>query len=181
LKRGRWWDDETIAAFSTEKENPAARIVTNTTELTQDYAANARFPTEFLGFVYQMKHSWAIGAQVDFHIHWFQNANNTPNWMIEYRTILQGAVPSGWTQAIWTNNVFTYVAGTILQMTEFALITPAVGLSSFLDVKLYRDSANASALFGGADPFVGAAPLKQADMHFQKNSVGSVTENAKWS
>ena len=180
FRRGRWWEDETISAISTEKLNPGARIALNTTELTQDYAATARFANEFLGFTYQMKHTWAIGSQVWFHIHWFQNANNTPNWMIEYRTILQGAAASGWTAVANIGNHYTYTAGTILQKTEFALITPAVGMSSFIDIKLYRDSANASGLFGGADPYAGDAAMKQADIHFQKDSIGSITEEGKW-
>ena len=180
LRRGRWWEDETISAFSTEKENPAARITTNTTELTQDYTATARFPEEFLGFVYQMKHSWAIGSQVEFHIHWLQNNNVTPNWMIEWRTILQGAAASGWTAVANTGNHYAYPGGTILQKTEFALIPPAPGVSSFIDVKLYRDSANFSGLFGGADPYPGNAAMKQGDLHFQKDSIGSITEEGKW-
>ncbi len=127
-----------------------------------------------------MKHAWAVSSLVDFHIHWFQNANNTPNWMIEHRTILQGAAASGWTAVANIGNHYPYTAGTILQKTEFASIAPAAGLSSFLDVKLYRDSTNVSGLFGGADPYAGAAALKQADIHFLKDSIGSLKEEGKW-
>ncbi len=180
FRRGRWLEDETISAISTEKLNPGARITLDLVELTQDYEDDARFNNEFLGFVYQMKHAWAVSSLVDFHIHWFQNANNTPNWMIEHRTILQGAAASGWTAVANIGNHYPYTAGTILQKTEFASIAPAAGLSSFLDVKLYRDSTNVSGLFGGADPYAGAAALKQADIHFLKDSIGSLKEEGKW-
>ena len=58
--------------------------------------------------------------------------------------------------------------------------TPAIGISGFFEVKVYRDSANASALFAGADPYTVAAQLKEADVHYQKDSLGSWSELNKW-
>ena len=185
MRRHRWWEDEVKDAVSSVRLNPGARLVLNTAELTLDYNANARYTgtginEEFLGFTYQMKHRWAQDSEVEFHIHWFQNANNTPNWLIAWRTIANGFVASAWTLAIWTANVFAYTAGNMMQYTEFAGVTPTIGLSGFFEVKLWRDTANVSGLFGGADPYAGAASLKEGALHYQIDSLGSWQEGAKW-
>jgi hypothetical protein len=185
MRRHRWWEDEVKDAVSSVRLNPGARLVVNTAELTLDFNANARYNgtginEEFLGFTYQMKHRWAQSSEVEFHLHWFQNANNTPNWLIKWRTIANGFVASAWTSAIWTSNEFVYTAGNMLQYTEFAGVTPVVGLSGFFEVKLWRDTTNVSGLFPGADPYAGAASLKEADLHYQVDSLGSWSEGAKW-
>ena len=182
-KRGQWWRDELYPAISSARQNPAARIVIDVVEGGQGYAANARYPNEYIIFTCQVNHDHRSGSEVDPHIHWIQNQNATPNWLMEYRMYDNGAVAPAWPGTLlpWTTNAFVWGAGNLLQITEFADIpnTPT-GVSWFMDVRLYRDSTNVSTLFAGADPYAGVALLKQWDLHISIDQPGSWAEYAKW-
>jgi hypothetical protein len=48
-----------------------------------------------------------------------------------------------------------------------------------LDIKLWRDTTNASGEFTGADPVAAAVLLKELDIHFELDSFGSNEEYVK--
>jgi hypothetical protein len=52
-------------------------------------------------------------------------------------------------------------------------------ISCFFDSKIYRDTANASTLFAGADAYTGNWLLKEYDLHYKKDSLGSAEEYIK--
>jgi len=51
----------------------------------------------------QINHDWNLGTNIEPHIHWFQNSNNTPNWLMQYRWQKQGKdKTSGWISQKYT-------------------------------------------------------------------------------
>jgi hypothetical protein len=52
-------------------------------------------------------------------------------------------------------------------------------LSDIIQFRIYRDTANASGLFSGADAYSGYASILFFDVHYQIDSLGSTDEFTK--
>jgi hypothetical protein len=129
-------------------------------------------------------HARKAGSDIKPHIHWIQNQNAVPNILVSYRFYNNGAsVPGSWTLKALTNTVFTYPgSGSIVQISPFNLTSGTFANSSLsftFDAKVYRDTANASGLFAGADAYTGNWSLKYYDIHFQNDMTGSRQEFVK--
>jgi len=164
----------------------AGRVDYNFNELTVDFATNARYPDEPIGIVIQAMHSWKIGGKVRPHLHWIQNQDAIPNILVAYRVYNNGEdVPSSWTLKALTSSdlAFAYPgSGSIQQIVSFNLddsVFSSARLSFTFDCKIYRDTANASGLFAGADPYTGIFSAKYYDIHFEKDMNGSRQEFVK--
>lgn len=178
------WDDQRYPATAQNLDVSGGRIDFNYSTLTIDYQANARFPNEPLGIVAQLSHARKPDSDIFPHIHWVQNQNNFPNLMIEYRWFNNGAAPGSFTQLALSaaNSVFTYVSGDLAQITSIPLpggFGTGKALSSFFEVKIYRDNNNNSGLFAGSDPYSGVFLLKEFDIHIEKDMDGSRQEFIK--
>lgn len=175
------WDDLKESAIARNLDTTSGRIDYNFTEATVDFADNARYAaTEQLTMAMQMSHSYKFGSDMEPHVHWIQNQDAVPNWLMEYRVIQNGgAVSPTFLAAICSEQIFTYTSGTILQICEFPLIAGVSDLSFSVDVKIYRDTGNTSGLFAGVDPYTGAASLKFFDIHYMKDTIGSREEFVK--
>lgn len=175
------WRDELGPLIGQRLESPGSDIVQNNAEGTLTFKASATL-TDYVTYALQLNHDWDVGENVEFHLHWWQVSANIPNWMIQYRWQVNGeARTAGWTSSAWDNNVFAYSAGTLNQITEFGTITPPVsaGLSDIFQVRLIRDTANASTLFAGADPEAADVEAMSSDMHRTSNTMGSREEYVK--
>lgn len=175
------WDDERFPFTGQRIDVSGGRLDYNYSELGVDFQSNALYPNDVVGMICQMHHAWKQGDNICPHLHWAQNQNAVPNWLLEYRLYDNGeAIPAAWTQLTGTE-LFTYTAGTILQITDFGEIDASslTGVSAFIDFKLYRDSNNASGQFAGADPYAGDALSKEYDIHYRRDSSGSKEEFAK--
>jgi hypothetical protein len=78
--------------------------------------------------------------------------------------------------------VFTYTAGTILQVAKTASgITPPAGsgISDIIQFRVMRDHDNASTLFGGQDPYTDTVGVVSFDVHYAVDSFGSDEEYEK--
>lgn len=176
------WDDLRFPFTGQRIDTSAGRVDYDYTELGIGYQSNALYPTDVVGMICQMHHRWKLESTVRPHLHWFQNANNVPNWLLAYRKYKNGdAIPASWTLVISSGESFTYSSGTILQITTFGDIdmTGIDTVSDFIDFKLYRDTNNVSTLFAGADPYSGTALAKEFDIHYQIDSSGSNEEYVK--
>lgn len=175
------WDDMKTPAIGQSLDSTSGRIDFDFTELTVGFQANARYPEEPLGHVHQLSHAWMESYPIQPHIHWYQDQEDVPNWLMAYRKYNNGeAVPAVWTLAVPEAHVFTYTSGTILQISRFPLIgMSGMRISCFVDVKIYRDSANASTLFAGADPATGTQHMKEFDFHIMLDDDGSHGEFTK--
>lgn len=184
-RRRHWyWEDMRMAAAADKLFSPAGRITFDYANGGLAYAAAATYAGDFAIFTTQMSHKFAEGSPlVEIHVHWDQNQNQTPNIVVERRFTNIGSaftLPFGGPTAL-NNNIAAWVAGGIHQVTNgAAIVSSSLGISHMVEIKLYRDSANASGLFAGADPYVGAWLVKEVDIHYQADSPGSWTEYSKW-
>jgi hypothetical protein len=181
---GTTWDEVSKSFVGNSLFSPAGRVDYNFTELTLDYATNARYPDEPVGVVNQILHARKTDSDIRPHIHWMQNSNNNPNILVEYRMYNVNDVPPAWTLKALTasDNKFSFNGIGSQQITEFNL--PAgngvgLGLSFTIDVKIYRDSANTSGLFSGSDTYAGVWNAKYYDVHLEMDMRGSRLEFTK--
>jgi len=178
-----YWEDLRFPATTQTRPGSAANITSDTGDVGLVFETDAIVGIDWVVFNIQMPHGYRFGSEIEPHIHWIQSESNIPNWMLEYRCYDNGeVVPGGaFTQAIWSSNEETYTSGSILQYTEFPGFDPVLSkLSGMCDMKLYRDTDNTSTLFPGVDPFTTDVLLKEFDIHYQSDSLGSATEGSKW-
>lgn len=138
--------------------------------------------SEYVEIMVQIPHKYLAGSTVYPHIHWFQTENNTPNFLIRYRWQKNGGTKTtGWTDYKCTTNAFTYVSGTLNQLSYGAGISAPVGysISDILQIRLFRDTNNTSTVFSGADPFTTTVGVMSMDVHIEVDTFGSRTEYTK--
>ena len=159
-------------------DTSTGRIDYDYTDLGVAFAANARYTEEVVGMICQLSHGRKPGSMLYPHIHWLQNQAAMPNFLMLYRLVANGAAPGGWTPALLSGNKFIWSAGMLLQISSFAAIDASslVEVSDFMDIKFYRDTTNASGLFGGADPIGDPVTVKELDVHIITDRVGSKSE-----
>lgn len=166
----------------------SAKITSPSSKIIQDDAENAYYfkdsatTADYLWLNIQFNHDRKNGAVVSPHFHWWQTSATIPNFLLQYRWEKQGSgKTTAWTSAKWSSHAFTYVSGTLNQITDFPDITPpsADGLSDQLQVRIIRDTANASGLFSGVDGLAGDVYMTDFDAHKTCDSLGSNTEYSK--
>ena len=162
-------------------ESPGSNITQNNAEgsLTFDSGCDL---SDYVTMNVQFNHDRKAGADVIPHIHWWQTSADTPNWLIQYRWQRNGqAKETSWTSLAWVSNAFSYSAGTLNQISSFGAITPPAsdGVSTQLQIRLLRDNANTSTLFGGADPIAGDVDALSMDVHKEVDAIGSYAEYSK--
>ena len=169
--------DELGALTGQRLESPSSDIVLNIPEAAVTFETSARYPADYVVMPVQINHFWKEGSVVFPHLHWNQTTADTPNWLLGYRWQINGsAKTTAWTNLAHTTSVFTYVSGTLNQITPFANITPPVGfspVSDILQLRLYRDYTNVSTLFAGTDPVGADVDAMSFDIHVQIDTVGS--------
>jgi hypothetical protein len=176
------WDDAKYPFFGRQLDISAGHLTYDIAELGVNYDDTSRYSDlDQIGIIAQMRHAYALGTETRPHIHWMQSAAAIPNMLLKYRIYDQGETPGAWVLAATTGQAFTYTSGTILQISSWPAIdmSTITGVSGFLDVKIYRDTANASTLFAGADPLTGDWLAKEFDLHYQVDSMGSGEEYSK--
>jgi hypothetical protein len=176
------WDDLSSQGFGNSIDTTTGRIGFDYDDLAVFFADNARYAaTEQYSTAPQTFHRQKIGVPVYPHVHWLQNQNAEPNWLLEYRVYGNGQSPGAYTAVASEGMVFTYSSETIMQISTFGTIdmSSITGVSATIDLKLYRDAANDSTLFSGADPYTGNALLKFCDLHVQIDAAGSNSQFTK--
>lgn len=182
------WDDLSSSAVG-------SRIDTGTGRLEYDYFncgvtfnSNARYPEEPLCLSLQFPHAMMLNATSVLrpHFHWFQSQSSRPNFLMAYKKVLKNTTITIETDYSNHNfltpdhDAFTYSSGTLYQITAFAEVDISdMGLSDTFDIVFFRDSANASGLFAGADPVATNVIVKYIDCHVQFDSSGSRQEYIK--
>ena len=182
-KAFRVWVDLFGQAMATKLDVSNGHIDFDYFDLAVGFQTNAVYDTDPLGIPFQIDHNFALGSVIRPHLHWIQKEDNVPNWMIEYRIYDNGiTIPSTYTKAKWTENVFTYNnGGNFMNIVKFPEIDASsiIGVSAFCDIRLFRDTANDSGLFSGNDPYSQRALCKYLDCHIPIDSGGSRLEYVK--
>lgn len=129
----------------------------------------------------QLNHDRDLAVGIYPHIHYWQTTAAVPNWLLEYRWQRNGAAKvTAWTRAAWSAQAFTWTAGALNQIAAFpAIVQAGSGISDVVQLRILRDSTNASGLFAGADPVAAPVHATSFDVHMQINSLGSTDEYAK--
>lgn len=124
--------------------------------------------TEVVYIIGQLPHGYLAGSDIKPHIHWQQTGATVPTWKIAYKWFNNGAaVPAAFTTISATGEVFTYVSGSLAQISTWPAIS-GTGMkeSSILLIKLYRED----------NTVTGDVLAFEFDIHIQKNKRGTYTE-----
>ena len=173
--------DEFGPLIGAKLESPASDIVTDAAEGSITFKKTATL-ADYISMPVQVNHDAKTGSDIYPHIHWWQTSANIPNWLIQYRWQVNGSAKNtAWTNVKYASHAFTYVSGTMNQITGFGGLTPPVGagVSLILQLRLLRDSANASTLFTGADPLNASADATFYDVHIEIDTFGSKEQYVK--
>jgi len=153
----------------------------NVAENTLDFTDTAQL-NDYAYTNYQIPHGWKVGSTIFPHIHWQQNKDATPNWLLQYRWQINGENKvTAWTNYSIVTDVYTYVSGTINQITHNNGIVPPIGadISDIIQVRVVRDTDNSSTEFAAVDAYTGDAEVTDVDIHFEKDTLGSREEYIK--
>jgi hypothetical protein len=177
------WRDELQSLVGARLESPASDIVQNNAEGSLTFESGARYPTDYVITNHQLNHDWLPGSVIEPHLHWWQERTEVANWLIGYRWQKQGAAKTTtWTNVAWVENIFTWVSGTLNQITDFGPITPPVGYGQVSDIvqfRIYRDVTNVSTLFAGSEATPANIDAVNFDTHIEVNMLGSRQEYVK--
>lgn len=167
LNIAKGFDDLRRPANASNIESASTRYSFDYNEGDITFNADARIANERIIYNFQMPHIWQAGTPVTPHVHWYQSSANIPNWWIKYRVQNNGESRGSWSEAIWLSHYYTYVSGSIIQITEFPEVDMTGVLhSGWIDVMFGRDTGNVSGLFSGADPLVAGAKFLELDLHY---------------
>lgn len=150
----------------------------NAEEQTIDFTPGANLG-DYAWISYQLKHAWKKGSSIGPHIHWEQKSNAIPNFLIRYRWQANGQQKTtSWTDYKCTTTAFPYVSGVLNQICYGDALAPPAGysMSDILQVRIYRDTTNASGIFSGADNYAGDASITSQDAHLELSQIGSRSE-----
>jgi hypothetical protein len=129
--------------------------------------------------VAQMPHDWREASSITVHLHWYLTVAPLPGedvkWDLLYRAYdVDQARPAGWTTlqntiTVWGRTVWVHYldSWTTIVMTGFQL-------SCLVDLRVQRDTQDA------ADDHEQDVILKEVDIHYQRDSFGSVAPTRKW-
>jgi hypothetical protein len=166
-----YWDDEKFPAIPSQKNPAVGNPAFDYTNLGWTFRNNQTDgPINGIG---QFSHSRVPGTDIQPHVHWTQAQAGVSYWKLEYKWYDNGsAIPGAWTTIYSTVNAFTYVAGTIGQITIFTNIDGSgiTGLSSVFKWKLTRLGSHVNDTYG-ADLL-----MDEFDVHFKGNRLGSRNE-----
>lgn len=166
----------------TRTKTVGTRVTVNDTELCIAMTDLSTI-NDYATFVTQMSHSWKTLSKIYPHVHWEQTSAGRPNFLFQYRWQAQGVAKDvTWKNLAVNTNAFTYVSGTLNQIsgTTVGITPPAnAGLSDILQIRFVRDVANTSTVFAGADAYSGTVNVTSVDCHYEINSMGSKEEYVK--
>lgn len=176
MRRHRWWEDKAAPAQSVRQGANAPTW--DTTEVGWLFANAPPANQEIQGNL-QLPHRWAEGSSLRAHIHWYLTvagaANEDVKWDLLYRVAsIGGTFPAGWTTLEQTVDVSAYAIREHLYTEWTAIAVPSETISMMLDFRVQRDTADA------ADDHEQDVILKEFDIHYEIDSLGSWEELTKW-
>jgi hypothetical protein len=156
-------------------------IVADNTENALKFQTSANL-SDYAVINYQLRHRWKAGSSIYPHIHFEQTENHVPNFLIRYRWQKNlGAKTTSWSDYKCTTLVTPYTSGTLNNIAHGVAITAPSGysISDILQFRIFRDNANTSTVFTGADPFTTDVLVTGVDIHIEEDTLGSRSEYSK--
>lgn len=171
------WEDITfpLAAYRLEAVTGTLQYNYSNLSITMSPSGTLGTDADTLIFTVQLPHKAKIDSLLRVHIHWEQAANSAYEFDVRYRVQNNGeAKASSWsatTTVEMANNVFSYTAGTIIQITRL------------IDIDLDAEGANMSSLIQfqltRSDSVVGDIEAIAVDAHYEIDQLGSDQEYVK--
>lgn len=166
------WEDLRFPAQAINIPGPAGAPTWDTTNIGHGFSSSAQ---NDLQMVVQFPHSWKEGTEVRPHIHWEPGTGFTVGqaavWCLYVRWRNNGQTTTAQTAYTVTTTVSHTLA---LLITEFpALSGTGMDISSIMDLQLSRLS------LATGDDMAATAILKEFDIHYQVDSLGSDKEYIK--
>ena len=169
------WDDLTGALISQRLSSTAGKLDYDYDEnaITMQSGGNPALATDRLMFNYQFPHAARVDSSLKMHVHWEQVSSNKIECKLQYRIQSNNsAKTTSWTTIDTNsvdNSVFTYVSGTLNQITEVGSIDmTGAGISATVQFRLTRFDATAGDILA---TFV--------DAHVERDMIGSRQEYVK--
>ena len=173
------WDDLRFSLAGERIDSASTRYSYDVFNGGVQFDDNARYPDEPISMIAQMPHEWLEEDAVRPHVHYIQTSSTDVNWLLAYKYYKNGkSCTKDSNVTLYSNHtlvagspIFDYSSGTIVQIATFGNIDMKGMLaSSMLHCVLFRDSANASSLFSGADTAAGDHTSLEFDIHYRKRS-----------
>ena len=168
------WDD---LRFPASGLNPPGPVNAPTTDSDSGLLVFTDGATRITAGVAQMPHAWAEGTAVGPHVHWIQPAVGDVLWRLEYKLTqaIGGEFPDTWTTLNNANAVREYPGtGNFINITGFPKIDmTGYDISAMIVFKLSRVGGDA------LDTLAEDVSLLEFDIHYQKDSFGSIPEFSK--
>lgn len=164
------WDDMTFSITQT-KIGSNLKPDTDYTELGFLFPQDQPLEKIYVAGQFSHKMFTGSGASIKPHIHWRQESAELPVWTMEYRLHKNGAAEGSWvTGVVQTHEAFTYVDGTITQISMFPRISvEGLATSALFNFIVYRND----------DIVLGDVLMRSFDFHYQIDSYGSGGEYNK--
>lgn len=167
-------------------DSAATRYSLNRFNGAIQFNADSRYPNEVIVQRHQLNHWWKVATNGHPHLHWKQQSANIPNWLLAWKLSNNGEADlietdfSNYTFETISGHAYTYTSGVLNQISTFPEIDlSGADISSILLVAFFRDTANASGEFGGADPSALAEYATDLDVHIEIDTPGSRQEYIK--
>lgn len=165
------WDYLRFPATSINPPGATGDPDFDTTDIGFLFDANT---VETIYMIAQLPHSYIEGSELRPHIHWEPTSTGTGDvvWRLSYRWRNNGEAAGSFT----TISLVTAADGNAdtLNIDSFSALTKTdAHISSMLDMKLERFATATT------DTYAADARLKEFDLHFQLNDLGSSQEYIK--
>lgn len=176
------WLDEKGQLSGAKVVSPSSKIVQDDAEAAF-YWKDTATTSDYLWTNVQQNHDRKLASVLKPHLHWWQTSATIPNWLLQCRWQVQGqSKTTAWASLQMLTHAFTYVSGTLDQISEFGTIAAPSGdgVSGILQVRIIRDTTNLSGLFSGVDGLVGNVYAYDFDTHKECDALGSASEYHKY-
>jgi len=159
-------------ALGTGASSPSKAAIASTTIRT--YAFNGTATADELHGSFEIPHSYKEGSNLSFHVHWMPTTAGAGDvkWQLEYFWINEGGTAS----TSDTVSITTTAGGTawVEKISTFADISGASKTSQGrFAFRIFRDPSDV------ADTYGDSAALLDVGVHFEEDTIGSRTVNAK--
>lgn len=169
------WDDIQGNLVGKRLSSTAGKVDYNYEENTITFSPGGVITktNDQIAFNLQMLHKKKFGTSIHLHVHWEQPDSTERVFTVRYRVQTQGvAKTTTWTTASGSSNnsTFTYVSGTLNQITEIVEIPVGdYSVSDIVEVQFVR-----------SDTATGNIEVTFVDAHYQSDSLGSAGKYTKW-
>jgi hypothetical protein len=164
------WDD-LFFPLTTAKQGMTDKPPFSSTEIA--YLFPSGDATNIMYIIAQFPHSYALGSDIEPHVHWKQTQSGSPVFKMNYKWFdIGGVVPAAYSPYVMSNRIIPWTSGSIHQLSSgSAHISGShiTGVSSIMLIELYRDD----------NAYTGNCVTYQFDIHFLKDGIGSRTDLVK--